>query len=137
MKKQSSRKRYISTGDIVDIHIRQLGKTSDINLFGETQGKFDSEQKFIGDKAYIGELTITIPDNKSRKKEIWELQKKENQQLSCRRIGVEHLIGKVKIFRVASDKFSLARQKYSQVLKVDRDNTNFSPLRVTTITQYK
>ncbi|AUB39092.1 hypothetical protein COO91_05080 [Nostoc flagelliforme CCNUN1] len=27
------------------------------------------------------------------------------------------MIGKVKIFRVASEKFRLARQKYSQVLK--------------------
>ncbi|MHC5819972.1 MAG: transposase [Nostoc sp.] len=102
---------------IVDIYIGKLGKTSDINLFRETRVKFDSEQKFIGDKAYIGESTITTPYKKPKGKEISELQKKENQQLSSRRIGVEHLIGKVKIFRVASEKFRLARHKYSQVLK--------------------
>ncbi len=33
-----------------------LGKTSDIHLFRETRVKFDSEQKFIGDQAYMGEL---------------------------------------------------------------------------------
>jgi len=104
--------------DIVDIHIGQFGKTSDIILFRETRVKFDSEQKFIGDKAYIGESTITTPYKKPRKKEISELQKKENHQLSSRRIGVEHLIGKVKIFRVASEKFRLARHKYSQVIMV-------------------
>jgi len=33
-----------------------------------------------------------------------------------RRIGVEHLIGRIKIFRVASDRFRLARHKYEQVI---------------------
>jgi hypothetical protein len=102
--------------DIVDIYIGQLGKTSDINLFRETQVKFDFEQKFIGDKAYIGGTTIMTPSKKPRNKEISELKKEENRQLSSRRIGVEHLIGKVKIFRVASEKFRLARHKYSQTI---------------------
>lgn len=75
---------------IVDIQIGQLGKTSDINLFRETRVKFDSEQKFIRDKAFIGESTITTPYKKPRKKEISELEKQENQQLSSRTIGVEH-----------------------------------------------
>lgn len=101
--------------DIVDIYIGQLGKTSDINLFRETQVKFDFEQKFIGDKAYIGGTTIMTPLKKPRNQEISELKKEENRQLSSRRIGVEHLICQVKIFRVASE-FRLARHKYSQII---------------------
>ena len=102
--------------DIVDICIGRLGKTSDITLFRETRHKFDSKQKFIGDKAYIGEDAITTPHKKPRKAEILESQKEENKQLSSRRIGVEHLIGRLKIFRVASDKFRLARHRYSQII---------------------
>jgi len=102
--------------DIVDICIGRLGKTSDINLFRETRHKFDSKQKFLGDKAYIGEAAITTPHKKPRKAEILESQKEKNKQLSSRRIGVEHLIGRVKIFRVASDRFRLARHRYSQVI---------------------
>lgn len=102
--------------DIVDICIGRLGKTSDITLFRETRHKFDSKQKFIGDKAYIGDDAITTPHKKPRKAEILESQKEENKQLSSRRIGVEHLIGRLKIFRVASDKFRLARHRYSQVI---------------------
>jgi len=45
-----------------------------------------------------------------------ELKKQENKELSSRRIGVEHLIGRIKIFRVASDRFRLARHKYEQVI---------------------
>jgi len=102
--------------DIVDLCIGRLGKTSDITLFRETRHKFDSKQKFIGDKAYIGEDAITTPHKKPRKAEILESQKEENKQLSSRIIGVEHLIGRLKIFRVASDKFRLARHRYSQVI---------------------
>lgn len=102
--------------DIVDICIGQLGKTSDINLFRETSHKFDSKQKFIGDKAYIGEGAITTPHKKPRKAEVSELQKEENKQLASRRICIEHLIGRVKIFRVASDRFRLPRHRYSQVI---------------------
>jgi len=46
-----------------------------------------------------------LPNSKTRK-----------QRLSSRRIGVEHLIGRIKIFRVASDRFRLARHKYEQVI---------------------
>ena len=91
--------------DIVDICIGKLGKTSDITLFRQIHHKFDSKQRFIGDKAYIGEEVITTPQKKQKKTEISTLQKEENKQLSSRRIGVEHLIGRVKIFRVASDRF--------------------------------
>ncbi len=102
--------------DIVDIHVGKLGKTSDINLFRETRDKFDAEQKFIGDKAYIGDQAIVTPHKQPRNAEISQIQKDENQQLSSRRIGVEHMIGRVKIFRVAKDKFRLARHRYSQII---------------------
>ncbi len=102
--------------DIVDVCIGQLGKTSDISLFREIQHKFDLQQRFIADKAYIGESVITTPHKKPKKAEISQLQKEDNKQLSSRRIGVEHLIGCVKIFRVASDKFRLARHRYNQVI---------------------
>ncbi|MEH2452550.1 transposase family protein [Nostoc sp.] len=102
--------------DIVDICVGMLGKTSDINLFRDTLNKFADSQKFIGDKAYIGDDAITTPHKKRNNTEISQLQKQENKQLSSRRIAVEHMICRVKIFRVASDKFRLARHRYSQVI---------------------
>ena len=97
--------------DIVDICAGNLGKTSDINLFRATQPLFDLEQRFIGDKAYIGVEAITTPYKKPRKSEISAEQKLEDQQLSSRRIAVEHLICRVKVFRVASNRFRLARHR--------------------------
>jgi hypothetical protein len=102
--------------DIVDVCVGMLGKTSDINLFRDTRNKFTSTQKFLGDQAYIGDDAITTPHKKRKNTEISESQKQENKQLSSRRIAVEHMICRVKIFRVASDRFRLARHRYSQVI---------------------
>ena len=38
--------------DLVDVEVERQGKTSDINMFREQQKKFQSEQKFTGDKGY-------------------------------------------------------------------------------------
>ncbi|WP_442944357.1 transposase family protein [Nostoc sp.] len=51
--------------------------------------------------------------DKSRKAEISELHKQENRQFSSRRIGVEHMICRVKIFRVASERFRLSLHRYN------------------------
>ena len=102
--------------DIVDVIVGKLGKTSDINLFRASRDKLDPQQKFVGDKAYKGDEAIATPHKKTQKTEITELQLQENKELSSRRIGVEHLIGRIKIFRVASEKFRLARHKYEQVI---------------------
>ena len=103
--------------DIVDITVGELGKTSDITLFRQSQDKFDPDQKFIGDKAHQGEsASIIIPQKKPKNGQLTADQKQANKQLSCSRIGVEHMIGTCKIFRVASEKFRLARYHYSKVV---------------------
>lgn len=100
----------------MDICLGQLGKISDINLFRKTRDKFALSQKFLGDKAYIGDHAIATPHKKLSKAEISELHKQENRQLSSRRIGIEHIIYRVKIFRVASERFRLFLHHYNQVI---------------------
>ncbi|BAY21394.1 hypothetical protein NIES2100_11480 [Calothrix sp. NIES-2100] len=50
--------------DIIDVVVGFPGPTSDINLFREQQKKFDSEQKFAGDKGYQGGKNMTTPHKK-------------------------------------------------------------------------
>lgn len=102
--------------DIVDVIVGELGKTSDINLFRQSHQKFDKKQIFIGDKAYKGESAIITPHKKPKNAEITPKQKQENKDLSSQRIGVEHLIGVVKVFRVAAERFRLARHQYKKVI---------------------
>ncbi len=74
------------------------------------------EGKFELNKLTIGEELITTPYKKLKKAGLSETEKEENKELSSRRIFVEHLICRLKIFRVASDRFRLARNRYSQVI---------------------
>jgi len=102
--------------DIVDVKIGDPGPTSDINQFRECQEKFERQQKFKGDKAYIGEPQLSTPQKKLRNKELTQEQKQANQEFSSRRVFVEHMIRVVKIFRVAQERFRLCPATYEQII---------------------
>ena len=90
--------------------------TSDISLFRTQQQKFVAEQKFEGDKAYVGANQMTTPHKKPRQRELSEQQKAENKIFSRKRILVEHLIRLVKLFRIAKERFRLHPDTYNSVI---------------------
>lgn len=102
--------------DIVDVIVGLPGPASDINLLREQQKKFDSAQKFKGDKAYIGEKNVATPHKKPKNRELSKTQKQENKAFSSSRIIIEHLIRRVKIFQIAAQRFRLRPQTYQQVI---------------------
>ncbi len=104
--------------DLVDLSAGKRGPESDINLWREQQDIFAVEQKFSGDKAYVGESQIKTPMKKPYKGELTEEQKEENKQFSSLRVFVEHVIRTVKIFRAAGDKFRLNINKYESVISL-------------------
>jgi hypothetical protein len=102
--------------DIVDVVAGKPGPKSDITLFREERSKFDPQQRFKGDKAYVGEALITTPIKKPRNRELTTEQKEQNKAFSAKRIFVEHRIRSLKIFRVVQERFRLNSQKYEQVV---------------------
>ncbi|MEG4818452.1 transposase family protein [Microcoleus sp. K5-D4] len=48
--------------DIVDVVAGEPGPKSDITLFREERSQFDPQQRFKGDKAYVGEALITTQE---------------------------------------------------------------------------
>lgn len=102
--------------DIIDVTVGANGPEADINLFRQQQSKFSHSQQFVGDKAYVGASQTTTPTKKPKGQELTPEQKQENQQLSRQRIFVEHLIRRLKIFRIAADKFRLNPHNYEQVI---------------------
>lgn len=102
--------------DIVDVITGEPGPKSDITLFREGQKDFDPNQKFQGDKGYIGEPSIKTPTKKPKTGELTLCQKAKNKQMASARIFVEHLIRLLKIFRVASERFRLNSCKYEQII---------------------
>ncbi len=97
--------------DIVDIVAGEPGPKSDITLFREYRSRFDTKQRFKGDKAYQGEDLIETPLKKPKNRELTAEQKEQNKEFSAKRIFVEHRIRSVKIFRVVQERFRLNPRK--------------------------
>ena len=104
--------------EIVDVVVGETGATADIKICRSRREEWNPEQKFQGDKAYVGELLIDTPHKKTRRKEITDAQKKANKQKAKKRIIVEHMIRLVKIFRVAAERFRLKSGNYEPVIMV-------------------
>ena len=101
--------------DIIDVITGEKGKESDVNLLRRQQNNFDKEQKFQGDKGYIGAERTTTPKKKARNQELTEEIKKDNKLKAQKRIYVEHIIRLVKVFRVIKEKFRLREINYEKV----------------------
>ena len=69
--------------DIVDVVAGEPGPKSDITLFREYRSEFDPQQRFKGDKAYVGEDLITTPIKKPRNRELTTEQKEQNKAGRC------------------------------------------------------
>lgn len=104
--------------DIVDVVFGQPGPISDINLCRQTLSRFDSQQGFLGDKAYVGEGQISTPVKKPKNGELTLEQKESNQVLSSARIVIEHWIRTIKIFTIARERFRLHRSRYNSVISL-------------------
>ena len=102
--------------EIVDVIVGEPGPKSDIVLWREQSKKLEGNQKYNGDKAYIGEERIKTPKKKPKNKEMPAETEEENKKKSQQRIFVEHLIRILKIFRIASERFRLNSKHYSQVI---------------------
>ena len=102
--------------DLVDVIAGDPGPKSDIKQFRESLSNFASEQKFRGDKAYIGEQQMATPQKKRKNQELTPDQKQENKKFSSTRIFVEHTIRLIKLFRIAHERFRLNRRTYEQVI---------------------
>lgn len=102
--------------DIIEVSVGARGPEADITLFRQQQVKFASEQKFVGDKAYVGAAGTTTPMKKPKGRELTTEQQEENKKISSRRIFIEHLIRRLKIFRIAAEKFRLNPKHYKTVI---------------------
>ncbi|MFB2891803.1 transposase family protein [Aerosakkonemataceae cyanobacterium BLCC-F50] len=102
--------------EIVDVVVGKPGATSDIQIWRERRTELSDNQKFQGDKAYVGEVAIDTPHKKTKSKSITVEQKQENQKKARKRVVVEHLIRLVKTFRIAAERFRLKSSKYQRVI---------------------
>jgi hypothetical protein len=92
------------------------GKRHDFRIFKESKLKIVEEIIINADTGYIGISQLhknsVLPKKKSKKNPLSAEDKRNNRKLSGQRVLAEHVIGKIKIFKILSDRYRNRRRRF-------------------------
>jgi hypothetical protein len=91
-----------------------LFKNSKLPLNPKKRLKLDSGYQGVEKIHYNSEL----PLKNKKTKPLTKKEKRHNLQLSKSRVMVEHVIGKVKVFRIMAERYRNRRHKHMQRMKL-------------------
>jgi hypothetical protein len=92
------------------------GKVHDKKVYDRTRVLVPPGVPATGDTGYQGTGLLT-PVKKKRGQELTRRQKRGNARISRRRIAVEHAIGKMKAWRIASERYRNPVRRHTLVIK--------------------
>jgi DDE superfamily endonuclease len=92
------------------------GKTHDKKVYDRSRVVTPRDAKRTGDTAYLG-TGLKTPTRKPHRGELTEVQKAENRRVSRRRVVAEHGIGKMKVWRVAAERYRNPIGKHTLIMK--------------------
>ena len=92
------------------------GSVHDKKVYDKTRVITPPDVKRTGDTAYIGTVLET-PSRKPKAGELTASQKEANRKISRRRIVAEHGIGKMKVWRIASERYRNADRRHTLIMK--------------------
>ena len=104
------------TGTIKGVGKSSYGKTHDKKDYENKKFVIDPKVKRTGDLAYLG-TGMTVPIKKKKGKKLTKEEKLYNRQLASVRVVVEHTIGKMKIFRILSERFRNPLKDHNLIFK--------------------
>ena len=85
------------------------GKTHDFQVFVRSRTALPTGTRCLADSGYLGlskcHQNSRTPHKKSKLHPLTEQQRSENRQLSKERFVVEHVIGRLKVFRILSERY--------------------------------
>jgi hypothetical protein len=92
------------------------GSVHDKRIYDRTRAVCPPDVRRTGDTAYLGTPPET-PDRKPRGGELTARQRRRNRVVSRRRIVAEHGIGKMKIWRIASERYRNPGRRHTLIRK--------------------
>jgi len=92
------------------------GRTHDKKIDDRTRVVSPRDAKRTGDTAYIG-TGLKTPARKPRGGVLTAAQKAENRRVSRRRVVAEHGIGKMKVWRVAAERYRNPVGRHTLIMK--------------------
>lgn len=108
----------------------EKGRRHDYYQFKKSKIKFDKGIECIADSAYVGIKKVhansKIPKKNSKKNGLTKIEKKSNQEIHRLRVKVEHVIRRIKIFKIMSYKYRNRRKRYLLRLNLIAAFVNFN-----------
>jgi hypothetical protein len=92
------------------------GKTHDKKVYDAARVVAPPDAKRTGDTAYLG-TALETPTRKPRGGELTERQKAGNRRLARRRVAAEHGIGKMTVWRIASERYRNPVGRHTLIMK--------------------
>src|SRR5437763_1936824 len=88
------------------------GSVHDKKVYDRTRAVGPPDARRTGDTAYIG-TPLETPTRKPRGGELTAAQREKNRRVSRRRIVAEHGIGKMKIWRIAAERYRNPNRRHT------------------------
>jgi hypothetical protein len=118
-------------GEIIDVTKSSPGRHHDKRIWDESKisKSLPSKIPITSDSGYQGIKddfpNATLPHKKRRDgPELTKKQKRQNRKISRERILVENVIGRMKIFKILSDRYRGNRKKHSEIFEIVAYVTN-------------
>jgi DDE superfamily endonuclease/Helix-turn-helix of DDE superfamily endonuclease len=92
------------------------GRMHDKKLYDRSRVVAPPDARRTGDTAYIG-TPLETPSRKPRGGKLTDAQKEENRRISSRRVAAEHGIGKMKVWRIAAERYRNRVGKHTLIMK--------------------
>lgn len=92
------------------------GRTHDKRAYERTRTACPRGVPRTGDLGYLG-TGLGVPHRKPPKGELTGRQRRGNRRHARRRVAAEHAIGKMKVWRVVSDRYRGPRRRHTLVMK--------------------
>jgi transposase len=88
----------------------------DFRIFTKNLPEMNANILCLADSGYLGirqyHAHSQVPSKKSKHHPLTKEQKATNRQLAKRRIFCEHVIGKLKVFRILSERYRNRRKRF-------------------------
>jgi hypothetical protein len=92
------------------------GKKHDFKLFKESKVRWTQDIKGIVDSGYAGikklQSTSVLPKKRSKGQPLTKNEKQANQNIASERVINENVIGRLKRFKILSDKYRNRRKRF-------------------------
>ena len=92
------------------------GRTHDYKLYQLSRTRVGKQIRLRGDLGYWGlqseSLNVILPQKNSKLHQLSKAEKKANRELARKRVKVENVIRRLKIFRILSERYRHLRKRF-------------------------